>query len=160
MTLPAAVIPKANVLGKTDGLIKLIADTNDDQILGAHLFCAESHEITNTIKVMMDACLPYTALRDMIFTHPTMGEAFNDLPEIWFARKNAGWKSSRHFCLIVILFLKGGKWSYANLTRLSISSFSFGSGSEPMPPKGIWATKTKFPGTLNDFFTASSIPGS
>jgi pyruvate/2-oxoglutarate dehydrogenase complex dihydrolipoamide dehydrogenase (E3) component len=80
MRLPAAAVPKANVLGKTDGLIKLIVDANDDQILGAHLFCAESHEIINTIKVMMDAHLPYTTLRDMIFIHPTMSEAFNDLP--------------------------------------------------------------------------------
>jgi pyruvate/2-oxoglutarate dehydrogenase complex dihydrolipoamide dehydrogenase (E3) component len=80
LTLPAAAIPKANVLEKTDGLIKLIVDADDDQILGAHLFCAESHEIINIIKVLMDAHLPYTMLRDMIFTHPTISEAFNDLP--------------------------------------------------------------------------------
>lgn len=80
MTLPSAAIPRANVRSKTDGLIKLIADTNDDQILGIHLFCAKSHENINIIKILTDAHLPYATLRDMIFTHSTMCEAFNEPP--------------------------------------------------------------------------------
>jgi len=43
------------------------------------LFCAESYEIINTIKLAMDAKLPYIFLRDQIFTHPTMCESLNDL---------------------------------------------------------------------------------
>jgi pyruvate/2-oxoglutarate dehydrogenase complex dihydrolipoamide dehydrogenase (E3) component len=77
--LAAAAIPKANVLGKTDGLLKVIIDADNDQILGAHLFCAESHELINTVKLAMDQGVPYTTLRDAIYTHPTMTEAFNDL---------------------------------------------------------------------------------
>ena len=48
-------------------------------ILGAHLFCEESYEMINMIKLAMDAKVSYTVLRDAIYTHPTMSEAFNDL---------------------------------------------------------------------------------
>ncbi|WP_390897181.1 hypothetical protein [Pseudoramibacter alactolyticus] len=34
----------------------------------------------NIIKIMTDAHLPYTTLRDMIFTHSTTCEAFNEPP--------------------------------------------------------------------------------
>lgn len=78
-TLPAAMIPKAKVLNKADGLLKVIVDKKTEKILGAHLFCAESHELINEIKMAMDAGLSYTVLRDAIYTHPTMSEAFNDL---------------------------------------------------------------------------------
>jgi pyruvate/2-oxoglutarate dehydrogenase complex dihydrolipoamide dehydrogenase (E3) component len=77
--LPAAAIPKAHVLEQPSGLLKAVIDRDTGHILGAHLFCEESHELINLIKLAMDAELPYTMLRDMIFTHPTMGEALNDL---------------------------------------------------------------------------------
>lgn len=77
--LKAAAIPKAQVLNKTDGLLKVLIDADTNLILGAHFFCEESHEMINLIKLAMDAKQPYTVLRDMIFTHPTMSEALNDL---------------------------------------------------------------------------------
>ncbi|MDD3335612.1 MAG: FAD-dependent oxidoreductase [Eubacteriales bacterium] len=77
--LPAAAVPKAQVTGDTAGMLKAVIDAKTSEILGAHLFCAESHEIINLIKVVMDAHLPYTTLRDMVFTHPTMTESLNDL---------------------------------------------------------------------------------
>lgn len=77
--LPAMAIPKAKVLRQPTGLLKAIIDTDTGLILSAHLFCADSHEMINTVKLAMDAKLPYTVLRDAIYTHPTMSEAFNDL---------------------------------------------------------------------------------
>ena len=77
--LPAAAIPKAQVLQKTDGLLKAVIDAKTGKILGAHLFCAESHEVINLLKLAVDAGVPYTTLRDGIYTHPTMAEALNDL---------------------------------------------------------------------------------
>lgn len=77
--LPAMAIPKAKVLRQPEGLLKAVVDANTGLILGAHLFCADSHEMINTVKIAMDAKLPYTVLRDAIYTHPTMSEAFNDL---------------------------------------------------------------------------------
>lgn len=78
-SLPAAAIPKAQVLGRPTGLLKAVVDAKTGRILGAHLFCEESHEMVNLVKLAMDAGLPYPVLRDAVYTHPTMSEAFNDL---------------------------------------------------------------------------------
>lgn len=77
--LPAAAIPKAQLLGKPVGLLKAVVDADTDRLLGVHLFCEESYEMINTAKLAIDAGLPYQTLRDAIYTHPTMSEAFNDL---------------------------------------------------------------------------------
>ncbi len=77
--LSAMAIPKAKVLGQPEGLLKAVVDQNTGKILGAHLFCEESHEMINVIKLAIDQGASYEALRDMVFTHPTMGEALNDL---------------------------------------------------------------------------------
>ncbi len=78
-TIPAESIPKALIAAKPEGLLKAIIDENTKKIVGVHLFCNDSHEIINLVKLAMDANLPYTTLRDMIFTHPTMSEAFKEL---------------------------------------------------------------------------------
>ncbi len=77
--LPAAAIPKAQVLKQTTGLLKAVIDTESQRILGTMLFCAESHELINTVKLAMDLDLPCTSLADRIYTHPTMSEALNNL---------------------------------------------------------------------------------
>lgn len=77
--LPVAAVPKANVIKKPEGLMKVIIDEKTGYILGAHLFAPESHEIINIIKLAMDQNIPYTVLRDSIYTHPTIVESFNDL---------------------------------------------------------------------------------
>ena len=77
--LPAAAIPKAQLLQKPTGLLKAVIDADTDRVLGVHLFCEESYEMVNTAKLAMDAGLPYQVLRDAVYTHPTMSEAFNDL---------------------------------------------------------------------------------
>lgn len=80
--LPAMAIPKAQVLQKTQGLLKIIINAKNDEILGAMLFCEESYEMINLIKLAMDCGVKYQILRDQIYTHPTMSESFNDLFDI------------------------------------------------------------------------------
>lgn len=77
--MPAAAIPRAKAIREPDGLLKVIIDEETSQILGAMLFCAESYEVINLIKLAMDNNIPYTVLRDMIYTHPAMSEGLNDL---------------------------------------------------------------------------------
>lgn len=77
--LAVAAIPKAHVLKSPRGLMKAVVEKQSGRILGADLFCEESHELVNLIKFAIDAGLPYTVLRDAIYTHPTMSESFNDL---------------------------------------------------------------------------------
>ncbi len=77
--LPAAAIPRARILNKTQGLLKSVVDADTNKILGCTLFCAEASEMINTIQIAMNAGLDYRLIRDTIFTHPSMTEAFNDL---------------------------------------------------------------------------------
>lgn len=80
--LNVAAIPRAHVVKHPAGMLKAIVDAKTGMVLGAHFFCTESPEIINIIKLVMDASLPYTVLRDGIFNHPTMSEALNDLFQI------------------------------------------------------------------------------
>jgi pyruvate/2-oxoglutarate dehydrogenase complex dihydrolipoamide dehydrogenase (E3) component len=77
--IPTASIPKAQVLKKTQGLLKAIVDKKSNEILGVALLAPESYEVINIVKLAMDHHLPSTSLRDMVFTHPTMAESLNDL---------------------------------------------------------------------------------
>lgn len=77
--LPAMAVPRMHVDNKTTGILKAVVQPSTGHILGATLFCQQAPEVINTIKTVMDAGLPYTTLRDQIFTHPTVSEALNDL---------------------------------------------------------------------------------
>ncbi|MDM3393866.1 reactive chlorine resistance oxidoreductase RclA [Citrobacter sp. Cb014] len=79
VTLPVAAIPRARVMNDTRGVLKAVVNRETKQILGVSLLCVDSHEMINIIKTVMDAGLPYTTLRDQIFTHPSMSESLNDL---------------------------------------------------------------------------------
>jgi pyruvate/2-oxoglutarate dehydrogenase complex dihydrolipoamide dehydrogenase (E3) component len=78
LSLSANAIPKAKVLRKTDGMLKAIV-SEDGTILGAELFCAESQEMINFLKLAIDHQIKANVIRDFIFTHPTMSESLNDL---------------------------------------------------------------------------------
>ena len=77
--IPAAAVPKLQLEFKTTGLLRAIVDLKTNKILGAALFCYNSPEVINIVKTAIDAGLDYTALRDQIFTHPTVAESLNDL---------------------------------------------------------------------------------
>ena len=77
--LPVTAIPKAKVAKDNSGLFKALVDPETEKILGATLYGIESYELINMISLAMKAHLSYTVLRDQIYTHPTMSEAFNDL---------------------------------------------------------------------------------
>lgn len=80
--LPVTAIPRAKTLGETDGLFKVIIDTDTNRILGCTLFGPESSEIINLVAFAMKTGQEYTFLRDFIFTHPSMSESLNDLMNI------------------------------------------------------------------------------
>lgn len=79
VSLPVAATPRARVINDTRGMLKAVVDNDNHRILGVALLAADSHEVINLVKTVMDAGLPYTVLRDQIFTHPTMSESLNDL---------------------------------------------------------------------------------
>lgn len=78
-TLPVAAIPRARTLNQAEGLFKIVADADTQEILGCTLFGPEAGEVINTVAAGMKTGQKYTFLRDFIFTHPSMSEALNDL---------------------------------------------------------------------------------
>ena len=77
--IPLAAVLRARTLSETRGFMKALVDTRSDRILGFSVFGVEAGEIMATVQVAMIAGLPYTALRDAIFAHPTMVEGLISL---------------------------------------------------------------------------------
>lgn len=69
---------KALAMNESEGLIKLIADTNG-LILGCHAFGAHAADIIQEVTVLMNRDTTIAALRDIIHTHPTLGEILQDI---------------------------------------------------------------------------------
>jgi pyruvate/2-oxoglutarate dehydrogenase complex dihydrolipoamide dehydrogenase (E3) component len=71
--LPMAAVLRTRTLGETEGFLKaLIAD--DDRILGFTALGAGAGELLAPVQLAMSAGLPYTAIRDLILTHPSLTE--------------------------------------------------------------------------------------
>lgn len=77
--LPATAVARARTLQKVDGMLKAIIDAQTGKIMGCTLFCAEAPEIINIVNVAIKSGQHYSFLRDFIYTHPSMSEAFNQL---------------------------------------------------------------------------------
>lgn len=75
--IPAKKVPRANTNGETRGILKAVVDKQTKQILGCSLVCDSAGEVMSVVQVAMLGKLPYTAVRDTIFTHPTMAESLN-----------------------------------------------------------------------------------
>jgi len=72
--IPMLANLRTRTLSETRGFMKALIDTQSDRILGFTVFGVGGGEIMSTVQVAMIAGLPYTALRDVIFTHPTLQE--------------------------------------------------------------------------------------
>jgi probable pyridine nucleotide-disulfide oxidoreductase len=59
--------------------MKALIATDSDEILGFAAFGAEAGEVMPVVQTAMLAKLPYKALRDAIFTHPTIAEGLTVL---------------------------------------------------------------------------------
>ena len=77
--LPLASVARAIEVGETRGFMKVIVDGDTQQILGGAVLGIEGGETMAALEIAMMGKLPYTALRDGIFAHPTLAEAFNSL---------------------------------------------------------------------------------
>lgn len=79
LTMPAAGVPKAQVIGNPRGSYKALIDPETHEILGATIYAEEAYETINVITLAMQHHLKAEDLRDQIYAHPTMTEALNDL---------------------------------------------------------------------------------
>ena len=77
--LPMSRVARALEVDETRGFMKAIIDADTNQILGAAILGIEGGEIMSAVEIAMMGKLPYTALRDGTFAHPTLAESLNNL---------------------------------------------------------------------------------
>ena len=77
--LPMARVARAIESDETRGMLKAVVDADSGRILGAAMLGLSGGELATIIEVAMMAGLPYTALRDGVFSHPTLAESLNNL---------------------------------------------------------------------------------
>lgn len=77
--LPMTSVARALETDETRGFMKAVVDADTDQILGATILGVEGGEIASVLQVAMMGNIPYTALRDGVFSHPTYTESLNNL---------------------------------------------------------------------------------
>jgi pyruvate/2-oxoglutarate dehydrogenase complex dihydrolipoamide dehydrogenase (E3) component len=70
---PMAGVLRTYSLSETRGFVKALIGP-DDRILGFTVFGAEASEMMAVVQTAMIGGMPYTALRDAIFAHPTAAE--------------------------------------------------------------------------------------
>ena len=77
--LPMNRVARAMETDETRGFMKAVVDRGTGRILGAAILGIEGGEVAAVIQVAMMAGMPYTALRDGVFSHPTLSESLNNL---------------------------------------------------------------------------------
>lgn len=77
--LPMTHVARALEVDETRGFMKAVVDAESNQILGAAILGLEGGEVMAALEIAMMGKLPYTALRDGIFAHPTLVESLNNL---------------------------------------------------------------------------------
>lgn len=81
--LPMSHVARAIEMDETRGFMKAVVDADTDQILGCAILGIEGGEIMGILQMAMRGKVPCTAIRDDIFSHPTLSEALNNLFLAW-----------------------------------------------------------------------------
>ena len=74
-SFPFKSMGMAQAMGELEGLVKIIAHAETDQILGAHIIGPHGADLISAIALAMRARLPTRAIMETIHTHPTLSEA-------------------------------------------------------------------------------------
>jgi pyruvate/2-oxoglutarate dehydrogenase complex dihydrolipoamide dehydrogenase (E3) component len=69
-----AEVLRTRTVSEPRGFWKILVGANSDEILGFTAFGFEASELIAVVQTAMIGRMPYTMLRDAIFTHPTMSE--------------------------------------------------------------------------------------
>ena len=77
--IPMERVLRAQTLSETRGFLKALVGVDNDLILGFTAFAVDAGEIMASVQTAMIAGLPYTALRDAIWAHPTLVEGLSPL---------------------------------------------------------------------------------
>ncbi|HJV64035.1 MAG TPA: FAD-containing oxidoreductase [Albitalea sp.] len=72
--MPMTRVGRAKERGETQGFMKVLADAQSLQLLGAALLCIEGDEIVHSLLDVMAAGAPYTVVQRSMHIHPTVSE--------------------------------------------------------------------------------------
>jgi pyruvate/2-oxoglutarate dehydrogenase complex dihydrolipoamide dehydrogenase (E3) component len=81
--MPMSSVARALEMDESRGFMKATVDADTNQILGATVLGIEGGEVMAVFEVAILGKLPYTALQDGIFAHPTLAEGLNNLFSSW-----------------------------------------------------------------------------
>jgi pyruvate/2-oxoglutarate dehydrogenase complex dihydrolipoamide dehydrogenase (E3) component len=77
--IPMSYVARAIEVDETRGFMKAVVDADTGQILGCAILGVEGGEIAAMLQIAMMGGVPYTTLRDTVFSHPTLSESLNTL---------------------------------------------------------------------------------
>ncbi len=77
--MPMRYVARALEVGEPRGLMKVVVDAASGEILGCAILGVWGGEIMSIVEVAMMGRLPYTALQNAVFAHPTLAESLNNL---------------------------------------------------------------------------------
>jgi pyruvate/2-oxoglutarate dehydrogenase complex dihydrolipoamide dehydrogenase (E3) component len=77
--MPMSYVARAVEMDETRGFMKAVVDADTGRILGCAVLGLEGGEIMAMMQIAMMGQVPYTALRDAVFSHPTLAESLNNL---------------------------------------------------------------------------------
>jgi pyruvate/2-oxoglutarate dehydrogenase complex dihydrolipoamide dehydrogenase (E3) component len=77
--IPMTYVARALETDEARGFMKAVVDAGTGQILGCAVLGIEGGEIMAMLQIAMLGKLPYTALREATFAHPTLAESLNTL---------------------------------------------------------------------------------
>jgi len=81
--MPVNYVARALEMDESRGFLKAIVDAETNQVLGATVLGIEGGEVMAVFEMAIMGKLPYTALQNGIFAHPTLAEGLNNLFSHW-----------------------------------------------------------------------------
>ena len=77
--LPMSHVARALEVDEPRGFMKAVVDGESGQLLGCAVLGVEGGEVMAILQTAMMGRLPYPALREAVFAHPTLAESLNNL---------------------------------------------------------------------------------
>jgi dihydrolipoamide dehydrogenase len=78
---PVPVIGKAQILGATEGMVKIVADARYDEVLGAHIIGPHATELIAEACIALQLESTVEEVIQTIHAHPTVSETFKEAAE-------------------------------------------------------------------------------
>jgi dihydrolipoamide dehydrogenase len=85
-SFPFKSLGMAQAMGELEGLVKIIAHAETDQVLGAHIIGPHAADLVSAIALAMQGRLPARSILETIHTHPTLSEAVLEVAQALHGR--------------------------------------------------------------------------